>query len=199
MNTGNFVRYWVKRMDDKALTEALKRLPDGQELPWFDGKTEHRAVLRREVFVEDMRRNVRSRIIDLGTLLTNKGCLLNPRAVFQGTEREFTEIGEPHWQVGDEGIAIVTDIRKTQKLQSDGGGTLLAHPPSVTSVFVVWVLPTGRDLVLMRNWKESFGLAETPDSKVIMFGWDESDQDDLTLPNGYAGRYKTTLYDREAS
>ncbi len=186
-------------MNQEQLHHALRHLPEAQLIPWFDGRRMRYALFRKDTFIADLVRNIKGRLLDLHTFLNNLDALENPRALFKGTQREFRDVAEPDWQIGDEGIAIVTDIKRTHKLTKEGVGTLVATAPSRPHVFVVWVLPVSTTGTEMPVWKDRLNFPVVPDSKVFLFGWDESGKNDLTLPDGSSGRYKAQLFDREAT
>lgn len=182
-------------MDIDKVKKELSKVDTGFLIPWFDGDRLRYGLFRKEEnLLEGVRRGDKSCLINFFTLYNNLPMLKDPAAVFKGTERTYREVAEPDWELGDEGIAVVTKISETPTVQQNGVVLFPFSCPRNPSVFVVWFLPTHRDSGLMESWQKNYELEKRPDSKVMMFGWDESDKDDPNLPDDHSKRYRERLF-----
>ena len=179
----------------KAL-DLVRTWPKGKVFAWDDGGTRRHALLRRDQIEEDVAAGVKSRLIDYAMLFgAGPDLLLRPSIVYRGTKRTFRDVMEPDWQIGDEGVAIVTRLRSTFKLRDTGTVTELPHPPTNPHVFDVWVLSVARDIALCAHWQERYDVQTRPDSKIFLFEWVKADPHDPTLQDNAGIRYKSVQSD----
>tara|TARA_R100000687_G_C6446097_1_gene162933 strand:- start:1209 stop:1769 length:561 start_codon:yes stop_codon:yes gene_type:complete len=185
-------------MNIETFNKLFAMVPEGIIIPWTDGEKEHYALFRKQIFIEEIKKDIKSQFLNTVTFYNNRSLLLDPIAVYKGTERTFREVAEPDFEIGDEGIASVPDLRKSIKLNPQTATCTRLELPVDGFVFVVWMLPCSKNVDLMNQWRDRFKLSQRPDSKIWLYEWAESDTKSPHLPSRAAIRYKTELFNRRA-